>query len=198
MPTTSCLLYLIPHAYLPQVSKSAQYCFATAANPTGLLLLCEVALGTPLELTGAKSIKKLPAGKDSTKGKGQTEPDPDGDRVISSWIEESSGASACKSATIDGSPRLPVRAPCGGPTSADVRRTSLLVRACLRARLENHDVFCNIPTQVFGRTNILTHLQLCVDWISQYNEFIVYDVAQVKIRYLVKVDFEFTNRLRRR
>jgi hypothetical protein len=59
-------------------------------------------------------------------------------------------------------------------------------------------LFYNIPTQVFGRTNILTHLQLCVDWISQYNEFIVYDVAQVKIRYLVKVDFEFTNRLRRR
>ena len=31
------------------VSKSANYCFATSANPDGVLLLSEVALGTPYE-----------------------------------------------------------------------------------------------------------------------------------------------------
>ena len=150
--------------FADMVSKSAQYCFATAANPTGLLLLCEVALGSPLELTGAKSIKKLPAGKDSTKGTGQTEPDPDGDQVIPSCLEGSTddgaqpvNSSGASSAAAAATPRLPVRVPCGEGIRSNVRRTSLL-----------------------------------------YNEFIVYDVAQVKIRYIVKVDFEFSQRLRRR
>ena len=88
-----------------------------------------MALGTPLELTGAKSIKKLPEGKNSTKGKGQTEPDPDGDRVISSCLEQANATAAGASATVPAAPQMPVRAPCGGPTSTDVRRTSLLVRA---------------------------------------------------------------------
>ena len=122
--------YTIISQLFVQVSKSAQYCFATASNPTGLLLLCEVALGNPLELTGAKSIKKLPTGKDSTKGKGQTEPDPDGDRVISSCLEQAD-ADADAATAVPHAPRIPVRVPCGGPTSADVRRTSLLV--CGRA-----------------------------------------------------------------
>ena len=87
-----------------------------------------MALGTPLELTGAKSIKKLPEGKDSTKGKGQTEPDPDGDRVIASCLEQANATAAGASA-VPAAPQIPVRAPCGGPTSTDVRRTSLLVRA---------------------------------------------------------------------
>jgi hypothetical protein len=56
------------HVTLLQVSKSANYCCTTPANPTGLLLLCEVALGEMYCLKDAKYIKKLPAGKHSTKG----------------------------------------------------------------------------------------------------------------------------------
>merc|ERR1719391_993640 len=36
-------------------SKSANYCYATAKNPWGLLLLCEVALGKENELMNADS-----------------------------------------------------------------------------------------------------------------------------------------------
>ena len=32
--------------FADMVSKSANYCFASRSNPRGLLLLCEVALGS--------------------------------------------------------------------------------------------------------------------------------------------------------
>ena len=50
------------------VTKSANYCMASHARPTGLLLLGEVALGEMHELTQSDFIEKLPAGKSSTKG----------------------------------------------------------------------------------------------------------------------------------
>ncbi|XP_051984440.1 poly [ADP-ribose] polymerase 2 isoform X2 [Xyrauchen texanus] len=58
-------------------SKSANYCFANQKNNQGLLLLSEVALGEINELLDADSnAGKLPSGKHSTKGLGQTAPDP--------------------------------------------------------------------------------------------------------------------------
>ena len=50
-------------------SKSANYCYATPANPYGLLLLCEVALGKVNELLHADyEADQLPKGKHSVKG----------------------------------------------------------------------------------------------------------------------------------
>ncbi|XP_051989400.1 poly [ADP-ribose] polymerase 2-like isoform X2 [Xyrauchen texanus] len=58
-------------------SKSANYCFANQKNNQGLLLLSEVALGDSNELLDADyNAAKLPSGKQSTKGLGQTAPDP--------------------------------------------------------------------------------------------------------------------------
>ncbi|MBA0831950.1 hypothetical protein Goarm_016375, partial [Gossypium armourianum] len=58
-------------------SKSANYCYTNSAFTTGVLLLCEVALGDMAELLQAKSdADKLPDGKLSTKGVGATAPDP--------------------------------------------------------------------------------------------------------------------------
>lgn len=71
--------------------------FTNSSNPTGLLLLCDVALGNMYEKTGiyskrcnlnyiikykliknkgAEYVEKLPSGKHSTKGVGRTHPDP--------------------------------------------------------------------------------------------------------------------------
>eukprot|EP00271_Cylindrocystis_brebissonii_P016170 TRINITY_DN3942_c0_g1_i1.p1 TRINITY_DN3942_c0_g1~~TRINITY_DN3942_c0_g1_i1.p1 ORF type:complete len:968 (-),score=323.57 TRINITY_DN3942_c0_g1_i1:521-3424(-) len=62
--------------FADMVSKSANYCYASVPG-TGLLLLCEVALGEPRELTNADyDAANLPAGKHSTKGVGCTAPDP--------------------------------------------------------------------------------------------------------------------------
>ncbi|KAM1042295.1 hypothetical protein ACFX2C_031378 [Malus domestica] len=57
-------------------SKSANYCHASNGCTSGVLLLCEVALGDMAELLTAKyDADKLPVGKLSTKGVGGTEPD---------------------------------------------------------------------------------------------------------------------------
>lgn len=59
------------------VSKSANYCFTNRQNNTGLMLLCEVALGDAQELNRAKyDAHLLPPGKMHTKGLGKTIPDP--------------------------------------------------------------------------------------------------------------------------
>ena len=58
-------------------SKSANYCFTSALNNTGILLLCEVALGNMNEKFHADYYaSNLPADKHSTKGIGKTAPDP--------------------------------------------------------------------------------------------------------------------------
>ena len=60
-------------------SKSANYCAAKRGQPTGHLLLAEVALGGVHERTRAEFIepsRDLPPGKASVKGLGKTAPDP--------------------------------------------------------------------------------------------------------------------------
>jgi len=110
--------------FADMVSKSANYCCASTNSPTGVLLLCDVALGDTYERTQAEYVKKLEPGKHSTKGVGRTRP--------------------ASSVTLDG-----VTVPTGKPETVDVQ-SSLL-----------------------------------------YNEYVVYDTAQVNIKYLLKVKFEY-------
>jgi len=110
------------------VSKSANYCFTSTANPTGLLLLCEVALGDMYEKTGAEFVTKLPKGKHSTKGCGRTEPSPNEKHVTNDGVE----------------------IPYGSGVDSGVKGTSLL-----------------------------------------YNEYIVYDTAQINMKYLLRVHFDY-------
>lgn len=57
------------------VSKSANYCFTSKTNNTGLMLLCQVALGNCNEKFYADSYANLlPDNKHSTKGCGKTAP----------------------------------------------------------------------------------------------------------------------------
>ncbi|XP_048337151.2 poly [ADP-ribose] polymerase 2 isoform X2 [Ziziphus jujuba] len=110
-------------------SKSANYCYASDASSTGVLLLCEVALGDMAELLTAKyDADKLPEGKLSTKGVGETAPDPSEAR------------------TMEGG----VLVPLGKPKKHNGRKGALL-----------------------------------------YNEYIVYNVDQIRMRYVVQVHFSF-------
>merc|ERR1711962_849609 len=113
--------------FADMVSKSANYCCPTRTNNTGLLLLCDVALGDMYERTQADYIEKLPKGKHSTKGVGKTSPDPS------------------ETTELDGA-----KVPFGPGVKADDVDTALL-----------------------------------------YNEFIVYDVAQVQSKYLFKMKFNY-------
>ncbi|MFT7800163.1 poly ADP-ribose polymerase 2 isoform X1 [Arapaima gigas] len=112
-------------------SKSANYCFANQKNNTGLLLLSEVALGNSNELlTADYDASKLPVGKHSTKGLGQTAPDP-------------------KHAVLLDGVTVPL-----GP--------------CMKTGV--------------GQDGGYTLL---------YNEFIVYNPNQTRMRYLLKVQFNY-------
>lgn len=115
--------------FADMVSKSANYCCTNRQNSTGLLLLCEVALGNMYERYQSDYIEKLPKGKHSTLGLGQTCPDPNQIHV-----------------TKDG-----VQVPLGQGVPANLSKTSSLL----------------------------------------YNEYIVYDVAQVQVQYLVKTKFKY-------
>uniref|UniRef100_A0A0A9DWY2 Poly [ADP-ribose] polymerase n=1 Tax=Arundo donax TaxID=35708 RepID=A0A0A9DWY2_ARUDO len=113
-------------------SKSANYCYASEASRSGVLLLCEVALGNMNELLNADyDANNLPKGKLSTKGVGQTAPD-----LAESKI------------TDDG-----VVVPLGKPKDEPSKRGSLL-----------------------------------------YNEYIVYNIDQIRMRYVLHVSFSFKRR----
>lgn len=117
--------------FADMVSKSANYCHTSQSDPTGLLLLGEVALGNMYELKKASHITKLPKGRHSVKGVGRTAPDPSA------------------TVTLDG-----VQVPLGKGTNTNIDDTSLL-----------------------------------------YNEYIVYDVAQVNLKYLLKTKFNYQTSL---
>jgi len=113
--------------FADMVSKSANYCATSKRNNTGLLLLCDVALGNMYERNKAEYVEKLDAGLHSTKGVGKTEPDPAGDKEL------------------DG---------CKVPTGSGVKDNN-------------------------KKTDLL------------YNEYIVYDVAQVQAKYLLQMKFNY-------
>ncbi|KAG7525359.1 poly [ADP-ribose] polymerase 2 [Solea senegalensis] len=114
-------------------SKSANYCFANQHNHVGLLLLCEVALGDCHELLDADyAADILPAGKHSTKGLGQTGPDPK------------------NSVTHNG-----VTVPMGPGVKTRVRNNS--------------------------------------GYSLLYNEFVVYNPAQTRMRYLLRIKFNYSS-----
>ena len=109
-------------------SKSANYCFTSPENNTGILILCEVALGNCNEKMHADYLaSNLPQGKHSTKGVGRTAPKPSNFQ------------------SLDG-----VIIPMGPGQQTGIVGCSLL-----------------------------------------YNEFIVYKIEQIKIKYLLRTKFNY-------
>ncbi|KAK1428165.1 hypothetical protein QVD17_16993 [Tagetes erecta] len=110
-------------------SKSANYCCASRQSSSGVLLLCEVALGEMAELLTANyNADKLPPGKLSTKGVGATAPD------------------MSETETLEDGAVVPL----GRPKQQLSSKASLL-----------------------------------------YNEYIAYNVDQIRMRYVVHVNFNF-------
>jgi len=64
------------------ISKSAHYCFTSKENPTGIMLLTEVALGKMNELLNDMYMETPQPGTDSTKAMGRTAPDPKEDTFL--------------------------------------------------------------------------------------------------------------------
>eukprot|EP00057_Strongylocentrotus_purpuratus_P015287 XP_011669761.1 PREDICTED: poly [ADP-ribose] polymerase 2 [Strongylocentrotus purpuratus] len=113
-------------------SKSAHYCYVTRTNPTGLLTLCEVALGNENQLLAADyEAGALPAGKQSVKGLGSIAPDPK------------------KNFTMEDGTIVPLGE--------------------------------SMNTEVVNLNG----------YTLKYNEYIVYNTNQIRMRYLVKLKFNF-------
>jgi len=113
-------------AYFADVSsKSASYCFTTRESPVGIMILNEVAVGTPFETPNDIYMEKAMPGTNSTWALGMTVPDP------------------AATVTMENGTKVPLGKP--------------------------------IPA---GRKTMCSH-----------NEIIVYDVAQVTIRYALRVTF---------
>ncbi|XP_035898019.1 poly [ADP-ribose] polymerase [Anopheles stephensi] len=73
--------------FADMVSKSANYCCTNMVDSTGLMLLCEVALGDMQEYLQAHYVTKLATGKHSVKGIGRTQPDPTGSHIRPDGVE---------------------------------------------------------------------------------------------------------------
>ncbi|RHW72530.1 poly(ADP-ribose) polymerase [Trypanosoma brucei equiperdum] len=83
-PEAPCTGYMFGKGiYLSDVcSKSANYCHPPRDTNTGLLLLCEVALGKQKEYENAHYMLEPEKGTNSTKGVGRMYPDPKGAEVV--------------------------------------------------------------------------------------------------------------------
>lgn len=114
--------------FADMVSKSANYCRTTKKDNVAIMMLCDVALGNMYELKQSEYVTKLPKGKHSTKGIGQTCPDPSGSYKSPDGVE----------------------IPMGKGIDSGITDSSLL-----------------------------------------YNEFIVYDTAQINMKYLFKMKFNY-------
>lgn len=123
--------------------KSAEYCHATPDSPSGIVLLCEAALGTdPLRLKRALYVEKgmlESMGKESAMGLGRLNPAPSNNRVV-----KTKGGLLMKSGAVVAM----------GPEE---------------------------PSDAGG------------DCELEHNEFIVYDVSRVVIRYALEVNFTFAD-----
>jgi len=113
-------------------SKSANYCYPSRTNSTGLLLACEVALGQSNDLlTADYHAAELPAGAHSVRGLGKMAPNPS------------------KNATMSDGVIVPLG--------------------------KQYDTGVVNPD----------------GYTLNYNEYIVYNPNQVKMKYLVKIQFNF-------
>ncbi|KAG7455005.1 hypothetical protein MATL_G00251750 [Megalops atlanticus] len=145
-------------------SKSANYCFTNQKNNTGLLLLCEVALGDSNELLVADyNADRLPEGKHSTKGLGQTAPDPSNAITLAPPPHSNRRHHPPHSNSLSPSPsELPAAASQDGAT---------------------------VPMGPAVRTGVGQG----GGYSLLYNEFVVYTPAQTRMRYLLKVKFNYTS-----
>ena len=132
--------------FADMVSKSANYCMGTSANPTAVMTLCDVALGSPYERITAdpEAAEHTKAhGKDSCVGIGRTCPDPAGTRTLASGATVPMGKGGPNQYLEDNVERL---------KQAEGTRAPAL----------------------------------------QYNEYIVYDTAQVEMKYVVVMEMDFS------
>ncbi len=139
----------------------------------GILLLSEVALGEEYKIGQSEYMEKAPKGKHSTKGVGGSAPDVSGEIII----DESGkiiGKNKDQEKKDEGKKAVGKgkKAAKGEEASADAAREGIVVP--LGKVTKNHEV---------GKA--VNHSSLL------YNEYIVYDVNQIRMKYLIRTKFVY-------
>lgn len=155
-------------------SKAANYCKATPKNPDGLLLLCEVALGNQHKVSSATYVDAPPIPHHSVMGVGKTQPAPSGTAPFHS-----------------NDPNSPV-AHSGAPVavSEDSEGANGNLLYVVKFEFVVH-VTCMCIYIAIASTYVVDFYSSSRVCVCRYNEYIVYDTAQVRIRYAVKCKFNF-------
>jgi hypothetical protein len=161
-------------------SKAAQYCHPTRAKPWGLLLLCEVALGKQHELHEATYMDRPPIPCHSTKGLGKIAPNEETISVIGG-AEAAGGSGSAGAGAAVGVDSMEIEGEAGG-AGGDADDAAAGGAGGGEAKI----VFGPLVNQAE-----LLGEEAAQQFKLQYNEHIVYDVGQVRIRYLVKCKFKF-------
>eukprot|EP00914_Ancora_sagittata_P011119 GHVO01021668.1.p1 GENE.GHVO01021668.1~~GHVO01021668.1.p1 ORF type:complete len:1007 (+),score=176.97 GHVO01021668.1:49-3069(+) len=152
-------------------SKSCQYCYADRKQPDGLLILCEVAMGTPhIRLESQTNAKKvcIKAGHGHTWGVGKEHPDPSS----RAYFPSPQFRAMSNTAVEDEIPKIKKE------EMDDEDEATWMVYGVPVSNDKNIEEAAKLKTS--GKSPDLL-----------YNEFIVYDVNQIRMRYLARIRFRF-------
>ena len=154
--------------FADMVSKSANYCFTNQANNVGFLLLCEVALGEMNLLKNAQYMDKAPGNCLSTKGEGLTGPDP------KEFVTLPNGCVV----------------PAGKPIKTEAS-SSLLYNEFIVYESETTE---NSSDRHARRVSLPCSSLTCVVCVWVFVRACACSVAQIRMKYLLKVKFNYQGR----
>ncbi|KAI3634006.1 hypothetical protein MIR68_007610 [Amoeboaphelidium protococcarum] len=169
--------------FADMVSKSANYCSCSPDNDEGLLILSEVALGESLELTESQYIERLPGGKHSVKGIGKTAP------LSSVKFKSVTQISNASEINTNGLPKV--------EEVKQLRRSTRNVKSFAHqesskpAEKASQEFKQYVTTEVDCPVGPPVENNELAESELLYNEYIVYKVDQILMRYIVKVKFVF-------
>ncbi|XP_053378443.1 poly [ADP-ribose] polymerase 1-like [Mercenaria mercenaria] len=178
--------------FADMVSKSANYCRTSKQDPKGLMMLCEVALGNMYECTRAEYVNKLPKGKHSCKG-----------LLHFSFIHQHQKSllevcmylDTCNPSQLHYSDGVEI--PTGRPVDESLVGIPLnCIMMCVQhfSRWLLFGLYASFSLTLVAADLDAIFLTFGSDMVVFLNfslRFIVYDVAQINMKYLLKMDFKY-------
>lgn len=158
--------------------KSLNYCanhYIDASNRSVFILLCEVSLGKMKKLYQAKEIKKLTGGFNSVKGSGRHS------HVKRQNLVLNNGCMVPLGELQDKMVRNQLKAQKKGASGA---RQSMKVSRKKRAKVPHWNKMGKKIIGLPGKAKAVRNRH----YYLNYNEFVVYNTNQVKIRYLIEIN----------
>ena len=143
------------------------------------------------ELTHSKYVDKLSAGKHSTKGLGRTAPTTDGHKTTEEGVVIPMGKGS--STAVDNTSLLyneyPIHCRCVWVCVCGCVWACVCVYCYTHLVLLIHAVIALCPLNVYFEWVCFVSSFVC--YLDPNFRFIVYDVSQIRIKYLLKMNFKY-------